>query len=78
MSDPATYRSREEVDYWKSRDPIPKLKAIIQEDFELDEKEFEQIHRRVDKELNDAVAFAEAGRELPVEKLYEDLYVEGD
>ena len=34
MSDPATYRSKEEVDYWKSRDPIPRLKAAIQHDFD--------------------------------------------
>ena len=35
MSDPATYRSKEEVEFWKGRDPIPKLKAAIRHDFEV-------------------------------------------
>ncbi len=76
MSDPATYRSKEEVDYWKQRDPIPKMKAIIQHDFEAADEEFKEIDARVKQVLDDAVAFAEAGSELPVERLYEDVYVE--
>jgi pyruvate dehydrogenase E1 component alpha subunit len=76
MSDPGTYRSKEEVDHWKSRDPIPQLKAAIQSDFEIGQEEFDEIDRRVDEVLDDAVRFAEAGEELPVERLYEDLYPE--
>jgi pyruvate dehydrogenase E1 component alpha subunit len=76
MSDPATYRSKEEVEYWKSRDPIPRLKAQIQHDFEVADEEFEAIDLEVQRALDEAVAFADAGAELPVERLYEDLYVE--
>jgi len=76
MSDPATYRSKEEVDYWKKRDPIPKLKAAIKHDFEMDDAEFEEVDRKVEDVLKDAVAFAEAGSELPVANLYDDLYVD--
>jgi pyruvate dehydrogenase E1 component alpha subunit len=76
MSDPGTYRSKEEVEHWKSRDPIPQLKAAIQNDFEAGDAEFEAIDARVDEVLDDAVRFAEAGEELPVERLYEDLYPE--
>ena len=76
MSDPATYRSKEEVELWKERDPIPKLKAAIQGDFDAAESEFEELDRKVRDVLDEAVAFAEAGEELPPERLYEDLYVE--
>jgi len=76
MSDPATYRPPEEVALWKKRDPIPRLKAIIQRDFDVPDAEFEEIDSRVRKVLDEAVAFAEAGQELPPERLYEDLYVE--
>jgi len=38
--------------------------------------EFDAIHQRVRRELDEAVAFAEAGAELRTEKLYEDVYVE--
>ena len=76
MSDPATYRSGEEVEFWKKRDPIPRIKKTIQHDFEVPDDEFGQIDRRVKEELDAAVAFAEAGEELPPEKLYDDVYAD--
>jgi pyruvate dehydrogenase E1 component alpha subunit len=76
MSDPATYRSKEEVEFWKKRDPIPKLKAIIQHDFEIGEEEFKEVDARVKKTIQDAIAFAEAGEELPADRLYEDVYTD--
>jgi pyruvate dehydrogenase E1 component alpha subunit len=78
MSDPATYRSRAEVDVWKERDPLPRLKAIIQNDFEIGDEEFAEVDGRVKEELEQAVAFAEAGSELRPERLYEDVYVEAE
>jgi len=75
MSDPATYRSKEEVEFWKKRDPIPRIKAAIQHDFDVPDEEFQELDRKVRQVLDEAVAFAEAGEELPLEQLYEDLYV---
>lgn len=77
MSDPATYRSPEEVEHWKKRDPIPRLKAAIQHDFEVSDEEFQEIDEKVRRELDEAVATALAGAELPVDRLYEDVMVEG-
>ena len=76
MSDPATYRDKKEVAFWKERDPIPRMKAIIQHDFDVPDEEFKEIDRRVAEEVKAAVAAAEAGSELPPEKLHEDVYVE--
>ena len=76
MSDPATYRSKEELDFWKKRDPIPRIKAAIKHDFEVRDDVFKEIDARIKGELDEAVAFAEAGRELPPERAYEDVYVE--
>jgi pyruvate dehydrogenase E1 component alpha subunit len=76
MSDPATYRSEEEVEHWKKRDPIPRIKAAIKHDFGIGDEEFEEIDERVRRELDEAVEFASQGSELPVDRLYEDLYVE--
>ena len=76
MSDPATYRSKEEVEFWKSRDPIPKIKAAIQNDFEVPDEEFDAIDQKVREVLDEAVRSAEAGKELPIERLYEDLYAD--
>jgi pyruvate dehydrogenase E1 component alpha subunit len=76
MSDPAKYRSKEEVDYWRKRDPIPRLKAAIKHDFELGDEVFEEIDEKVKAVIDDAVAFAEAGSELPADRLYDDLYAD--
>jgi pyruvate dehydrogenase E1 component alpha subunit len=76
MSDPGTYRSKEEIEHWKQRDPIPRIKAVIQHDFAAGDDEFEDLDRKVKVALDEAVAFAEAGDELPRERLYEDLYAE--
>jgi pyruvate dehydrogenase E1 component alpha subunit len=76
MSDPANYRSKEEVEYWKGRDPLPRIKAAIKHDFEVSDEEFKEVDRRVRDVLDEAVAFAEAGEELPPERLTEDLYAD--
>jgi TPP-dependent pyruvate/acetoin dehydrogenase alpha subunit len=78
MSDAGTYRSKEEVEFWKSRDPIPKLKEAIKNDFEIGDEEFEAIDRKVEEAVAKAVQVAEAGEELPPERLFEDLYVDGE
>ena len=74
MSDPATYRAKEETDLWTKRDPIPKLKKTIQDDFEVDDTEFDALDKKVNQVLDGAVEFAESGQELSAERLYEDLY----
>jgi len=74
MSDPATYRTKEEVEFWKSRDPLPNLRAQIQHDFETGDEEFDEIDERVRKELDEAVKFAEQGSELPPDRRYDDVY----
>ncbi|MDW7709201.1 MAG: pyruvate dehydrogenase (acetyl-transferring) E1 component subunit alpha [Deferrisomatales bacterium] len=77
MSDPATYRSKEEVELWRSRDVLDKLRAQIRNDFEVPDEEFERIDAEVRREVEAAVAFAEAGRELTLEEARKLVYVEG-
>jgi len=76
MSDPGTYRSKEEVEFWKKRDPIPRIKAAIKHDFGLADGEFDAVDAEVQKVLDEAVAFAEAGAELPADRLYDDVYAD--
>ena len=42
----------------------------------MPDDEFAEIDARVKDELNAAVAFAEAGEELPPERLCEDVFVD--
>jgi pyruvate dehydrogenase E1 component alpha subunit len=84
MSDPGVgYRSKEEIEFWKTRDPIPRIKAAVLHDFaETDEQraeieaELKAIDERVRQECDAAVAFAEAGSELLKDELLTDVYVE--
>lgn len=57
MADPAKYRTKEDVEEWKSRDPIKVLGAM------LDEQSGSELRSKIDKEIEeevaDAVEFAE-------------------
>jgi len=68
MSDPAKYRSEEEVAFWKERDVLVKIKAQIQHDFAVPNDEFEAIDAAVRGEVERAVQVAEAGRELTLDE----------
>ena len=61
---------------WVNCWPLPKLRAAIVHDFDATDDEFAAIDARVKEEVDRAVAFAEAGSELPPSRLYEDVYVE--
>jgi len=42
----------------------------------MDDDVFAEIDAKIRDVLDEAVAFAEAGREVPPERLYENLYVD--
>jgi 2-oxoisovalerate dehydrogenase E1 component len=55
-----TYRTQEELDAWKARCPIRNFRKWLLAEGFADEKELAEIDRRVEREINEAVAFAEA------------------
>jgi TPP-dependent pyruvate/acetoin dehydrogenase alpha subunit len=57
--EPAGYRSKEEVEAWKKRDPIPMFREWLLKSLLASEAEFEEIDNAVAKEMEAAVAFAE-------------------
>ena len=74
MSDPAKYRTREELDAYRQQDPVLLLKARMVRDGQLTDEEFDAIDVRIKKRCDDAVAFAENSPEPPLESLYDDVY----
>jgi pyruvate dehydrogenase E1 component alpha subunit len=71
LADPDLYRSKEEVERWRTtRDPIDLFVARQ----EIDEETLNRIEAEVAAELAEAVAFAEAGPREPVETLAENVY----
>jgi pyruvate dehydrogenase E1 component alpha subunit len=75
MYDPELYRSKDEVEQWKRRDPIPALEARLREEGVGDEA-FRRIEDDVTAEVADSIAYAEAGTDEPVEDLTRYVYSE--
>jgi len=69
MYDPDRYRDKTEIEGWKHRDPIDHLVQQLTSAGALGEGELEQIEREVAVEVDDAVAFADAGTLEPIEDL---------
>jgi len=74
MSDPATYRTREEVLKQKELDPILILKKKVVADNVLREEEFQQMDKRCKDVVAQAVNFAEASETPATETMYEDVF----
>lgn len=75
MSDPATYRTRKEVDEWRTgRDPIAKLQGRMIEAGLADEAYFKEKDRNIRKGVSDIAKQAEAMSEPAAEELYKDVY----
>ena len=77
MYDAELYRSKDEVEQWKKRDPIKLYVARLQEWGLLEEHDRAELEASVAAEIADAVAFAEAGAWEPVEDLLKDVYTPG-
>ena len=77
-ADPEVYREKDEVEEWRAKDPIEAFaKRCIDEDV-ISEDDLEQIRERAEKDVLDAVKFADDSPEPPLETMYESLYVLGD
>ncbi len=78
MSDPAKYRTKDEVEHYKSLDPIESVLDTIQKNNLATEKEIEAINKRVHEIVEDSVTFAEESPFPDPSELYNDVYVQKD
>jgi len=76
MFDPQLYRSKEEVEEWKERDPIPRLGNWMRQAGMLHDRDVEKIEADAKIEIDDAIAFAETGKCEPVAELTRHVYAE--
>jgi TPP-dependent pyruvate/acetoin dehydrogenase alpha subunit len=74
MADPDLYRTKDEIEGWKDRDPIALFTARLREAGLLDDDDLARLEAEVAGELDEAVAFAEAGPFEPVEDLTKFVY----
>jgi len=76
MFDPDLYRDKGEVDAWKKRGPIHALTNRMKGAAQLTEEEFAAIDASAIGQVEDAVAFAEAGTWEPARDLTRYVYAE--
>lgn len=76
MSDPAKYRTKEELESFKNQDPIHTLMAEMIEAKMLTEDEYKKMDDEVKQLIKDAVDFADKSEEPPLHTMYEDIYAD--
>ncbi|MFB3814406.1 MAG: thiamine pyrophosphate-dependent dehydrogenase E1 component subunit alpha [Terriglobales bacterium] len=72
--DPARYRTPEEVEYWKSRDPIPSMERYLQNRGIWSDEWKQQITVEIDKEIDEAIQFAEQSPYPEPEECLDHVY----
>jgi pyruvate dehydrogenase E1 component alpha subunit len=77
MSDPAKYRTKEEVDEFKAkRDPIEHVKKLITDKGYVDEAALKDIDREIRAVVTESAEFAQASPEPDPSELMTDIYIE--
>ncbi len=75
MSDPAKYRSKEEVQRMRSEhDPIDRLRQMLLQEGHADEAALKEIDKRVKEVVTDAAEFAQNSPEPDESELWTDIY----
>jgi len=78
MSDPQKYRTKEELEDYKQKDPIEHVLKVLQDDFKLSDSDIDIINERVKKEVEESVTFAEESPWPDESELLKDVYIQED
>lgn len=78
MSDPAKYRTKEELEEYKQRDPLEQVRASVLSNNYATEAELEEIDKRIKAEVEASVKFAEDSPYPSADEAFKDIYVQQD
>lgn len=78
LADPDELRSKEEKEFWFSRDPIKKLGAYLVEHNLAVESDLKQIEKKIQSLIEDAVSFAQESPEPDSSELYRFIFAEDE
>ncbi|MNK13391.1 Acetoin:2,6-dichlorophenolindophenol oxidoreductase subunit alpha [compost metagenome] len=76
MSDPAKYRTKEELEEYKAKDPIEQVREVILKEKYADEAWITEIEEKVKGIVDESVKFAEESPWPQPEELFDDIYVD--
>jgi pyruvate dehydrogenase E1 component alpha subunit len=74
MSDPGTYRTREEIEKYKKYDPLLLYRTRLLDEKIATETDFEEIDKKATAVAQEAYDFAEKSEEPALETIYEDIF----
>ena len=78
MSDPAKYRSKDEVEQMRSEhDPIEQVQAYLLKNKIMTEESLKALEKEVKAQINDSADFAQTSPEPQESELYTDVLIEG-
>jgi pyruvate dehydrogenase E1 component alpha subunit len=77
-ADPEVYRTKDEVEEWRKRDPITAFAERLKQEGLIDDAGIEELDRKAIEIVDEAVEFADASPEPALESLYENVYVLGE
>lgn len=72
--DPTVYRSKEELDAWMKKDPIPRFEVGLKQLGLLDDGKIALIHKELEDRVDEAIQFAEASPWPDPSEVLDDIY----
>lgn len=78
MSDPAKYRTKEELESYKNQDPIEHVRDVLMNNGWATEADLEKVELKIKEIVNECVTFAEESPYPSVDEVYKDVYAEAD
>lgn len=74
IADPETYRTKDEIQEWKKRDPIERLRRHLLEQEITRQHELDEIDNQITEIVEDAVKYADESPEPSYDELHTDVY----
>ena len=75
MADPEEYRTKDEVEEWRERDPIQAFAKRLQDEDVITQDQFEELDEKAIETVDEAVKFADESPFPDLDSLYDDVYV---
>jgi pyruvate dehydrogenase E1 component alpha subunit len=72
------YRTKDEIEEWRQRDPIGLLEKKLLESGTVEEEKLDEIKGETKERVDEAVAFANESEQPAMEELYTDVYAGAD
>ncbi|WP_243348984.1 thiamine pyrophosphate-dependent dehydrogenase E1 component subunit alpha [Parabacteroides sp. FAFU027] len=75
-SDPGKYRTKQEVDEWKKKDPILKFKVYLIENKIATDTELDELDAKSKERVEESVKFAQSSPDPNLESAFEDIFAD--